>query len=344
MKSYKLIGIERFGLFDTATPTFGPGDVLIRVERVGICGSDVHYYSEGKIGSQIVKFPWTVGHEGAGTVEAVGDSVQTVKPGDRVAFDPASPCGKCQQCLTGRPHTCSQLTFLGCPGQVEGCLSEYLVLAEASCLNVPDSLSLDEAAMVEPLSIAVYGASLSGGIAGAKIGVLGCGPIGLCLIQVLKSSGADRIYATDKIERRLAIARHLGADWAGNISETDIVADIAELVPNGLDLVFECCGQQNALDQAIRLLKPGGELSIIGIPETNSVSFDINLLRRKEIRIQNVRRQNHCLEKALTMIESGLVDAKSMITHRYDFRQTPDAFDLVKNYRDGVVKAMISFE
>jgi len=329
MKSYKLTGIERFGLFDVPEPTLhGTSEVLIKVNRVGICGSDVHYYSEGGIGSQIVEYPWSVGHEGSGTV---------------VEIDPAMPCYQCVQCLAGRPHTCFQLKFLGCPQQVEGCLSEFLVLPERSCLPIPDEMTLESAALVEPLSIAVYGASLYPSLAGATVGILGAGPIGISMLQVVRSSGAKSIYVTDKITERLRRARGFGANWSGYPTKTSS-SEIRAAEPAGLDVVFECCGQQGALDQGIDLLKPGGELSIIGIPDDNRVSFDINLLRRKEISIQNVRRQNDCMIRALNMIADGSVNAVSMITHRFPFSETPEAFDLVKSYRDGVIKAMISFD
>jgi L-iditol 2-dehydrogenase len=344
MKSYKLVAIDKFELFDVPFPKIvKDDDVLIKVERVGICGSDVHYYSEGKIGSQLVEYPWAVGHEGSGVVASVGAGVRCVKPGDRVAFDPAQPCGGCSQCRAGRAHTCTFLNFLGCPQQVEGCLSEYIILPEGSCLPIPTTMSMEEAAMVEPLSIAVYAVSLVSGIAGSKAAVLGAGPIGLCLLQVLKAEKAGEVYVTDKIDERLNTARVFGASWTGNASVSGFGDEITGLANDGLDFVFECCGQQDAIDTAIRLLKPGGELSIVGIPQTNRISFDISLLRRKEIRIQNVRRQNNCMLKALDLIKTGAVNARGMITHRFGFDETPQAFDLVENYRDGVIKAMIAF-
>jgi L-iditol 2-dehydrogenase len=345
MKSCKLTSLKHMDILDVPMLAVHKGtDVIISVKRVGVCGSDVHYYADGRIGSQIVQYPWTIGHEGAGIVAEVGASVTKVKPGDRIAFDPAMPCGQCQQCLVGRPHTCLNLLFLGCPGQAEGCLSEYLVLPERCCLPIPDTMSLDEAAMVEPLSIALYGATLYCGLKGARVGIFGSGPIGLCLLQAARALGAATICVTDKIEARLEVALALGADWTGNPNRQDIFNDITRDAGGALDVVFECCGQQEAIDTALPVLKPGGELSLIGIPEPNRVSFDINLLRRKEIRIQNVRRQNDCMVKALKMIEDGAVNAKSMITHRFNFDRTGDAFDLVSNYRDGVVKAMISLD
>ena len=320
-------------------------DVLLKMQRVGICGSDIHYYADGAIGSQVVEFPFTIGHEGSGIVEAVGSAVKRVKPGDRIAFDPAMSCWQCAQCLAGRPHTCTNQKFMGCPGQSEGCLSEYVVLPEECCFPIPDSLSFDEAAIVEPLSIGVYAVSLSIPMEGAKVGILGAGPIGLSVLLPARAQGADKVYITDKIDARLAVAKKAGADWTGNPETEDVVAAVAKLEPQGLDVVFECTGEQDAMDQALFLLKPGGKLLLIGIPGAkNRVSFDINQMRRKEIVVQNVRRQNGCVQPAIDMIANKAFDVNVMVTHHYPFTQTKEAFDLVAGYQDGVVKAMVVFE
>ncbi|MHB0912376.1 MAG: zinc-dependent alcohol dehydrogenase [Armatimonadota bacterium] len=342
MKAMKLTGIRRMEMMDVPKPEIeSPSDVLIRMQTVGVCGSDVHYYTTGKIGSQVVEYPFAVGHEGAGVVESVGSGATRVAPGDRIAVEPAISCGECDQCLAGRPHTCRTLRFLGCPGQAEGCLSEYIVMPEECCFPIPDSMSFDEAAISEPLAIGVYAAKLSIPMKSAKIGILGAGPIGLSVLLPARAQGAESIYVTDKIDARLAIARRMGAYACGNPDKDDVVAPVA----SQLDVVFECCGEQEALDQAIEMLKPGGKLMLIGIPPTlPRVSFKIDLLRRKEICIQNVRRQNHCVQPALDMIAQGAVDVCPMVTHRFPLAESKEAFDLVADYRDGVLKAMICLD
>ncbi len=320
-------------------------DVLIRMARVGVCGSDVHYFAEGGIGSQRVEYPWTVGHEGAGTVVEVGAAVMRVRPGDRVALDPSQPCGVCDQCRDGRPHTCRTQNFLGCPGQTEGCLSDFLILPERSCYPIPDGMTFDEAAIVEPLSIGMYALMLSVPMPGATIGILGSGPIGLSVLLPAKAQGAGRVYMTDKIEARLQLARRAGADWAGNVLTDDAVAEISRREPELLDAVFECSGEQDAMDQGVQLLKPGGKLMLIGIPGAqNRVSFDINQLRRKEICIQNVRRQNNCIQPAIDMIARKEIDVNVMVTHHFPLSQTQKAFDMVTDYKDGVVKAIVTLD
>jgi L-iditol 2-dehydrogenase len=264
-----------------------------------------------------------------------------VVPGDRVAVDPAMSCGACDQCRAGRHHTCRNLRFLGCPGQAEGCLSEYIVMPESCCFPVGPNTSLEQAAVAEPLSIGVYTVRQSVPMPGAAIGILGCGPIGLSVLLPAVTEGAGSAYVTDKIDARLDVARRAGASWTGNPDREDIVAAIREREPLLLDAVFECCGDQAALDQAIELLKPGGKLMLVGIPPEDRVSFVIDTMRRHEICIQNVRRQNACMQAALDEIESGRLDVDFMITHRYPLAQAREAFELVAEYGDGVVKAMI---
>ncbi len=321
-----------------------PREVLIRMKAVGVCGSDIHYYLTGRIGSQVVHYPFTVGHEGAGEVVAVGKAVTRVQVGDRIAFDPAMPCGECDQCRAGRPHTCRHLKFLGNPGQAEGCLSEYIVLPEGSCYPLRENSSYEWGAFSEPLSIGTYAVRLAGEMVGKKIAILGSGPIGMSVLLPVLAYGAEAVYVTDKIDERLTLAKHAGAVWTGNPDKEDVVAGILEEEPPGMDLVFECCGQQEAVDQAIRLLKPGGMLLIVGIPEKDTWTFPVDELRHKEITIRNVRRQNDCVQEALDLIETGRVDVDPLITHHFPFEQTPEAFELVAGYRDGVMKAMINFE
>lgn len=345
MKAMRLTGIRAMEMQEVPTPAVVQDtDVLIQMTRVGVCGSDVHYYTEGKIGSQVVEFPFTVGHEGAGVVKAVGARVTKVRAGDRVAIEPAMPCWDCDQCRAGRPHTCRALRFLGCPKQAEGCLSEYVVMPESSCFPLGATISDDEAALTEPLAIGVYAVKGSIPLRGVSAGILGGGPIGLSVMLAARAQGVGRVYVTDKIDSRLELARKVGADWVGNPTKGDVVGAIVRQEPAQLDVVFECCGQQEALDQGIELLKPGGKLMVVGIPPTlERVSFKIDKLRHKEICIQNVRRQNHCVQPTLDMIARREVDVGVMVTHRYPFSQTREAFEVVAGYRDGVVKAMIEF-
>ena len=329
-------------MFDVPKPDLqSDTDVLIHIQAVGVCGSDVHYYTAGKIGSQVVQYPFPVSHEGSGIVEKVGAAVDSLRVGDRIAIEPAMPCGTCDQCLCGRPHTCRKLRFLGCPGQAEGCLSEYIVMPQRSCLPIPSGMSFEQATISEPLAIGLYAARLAGELKGKNIAILGSGPIGLSVLTGVRLAGAANVYLTDKIDERLTIARKSDATNAYNILRHDVVAEIKKQAPQMIDVVFECCGQQEALDQAIDLLKPGGKLMIVGIPTFSRFSFPTDDLRRKEIAIQNVRRQNGCDKEAIRAIADGRVTVDHWITHRFGFEQAKAAFDMVAGYHDGVMKAMI---
>ena len=345
MKAMKLTGIRKMEMMEVPTPALlNDRDVLIRMKTLGVCGSDIHYYVSGKIGSQVVDFPFTVGHEGSGQVEAVGKGVTLVKPGDRIAIEPAMPCWECDQCKAGRPHTCRNLRFLGCPGQAEGSLSEYIVMPETSCFKIPDHMSYDEAAISEPLAIGVYAVKQSIPMEGAKVGILGFGPIGMSVLLPVLAKGASEVYVSDKIDERLRIAQQNGATLTANDDKEDVVKLFTEKVPELLDVVFECCGQQEAIDQAVELLKPGGKLMIIGIPEFERWSLPVDKSRHKELCIQHVRRQNEAVQPALNMMASGEISVSPMVTHRFDFKDTREAFDLVAGYKDGVMKAMIDFD
>jgi L-iditol 2-dehydrogenase len=344
MKAIALTGIEQMKIIEVPMPEIRDDkDVLIKMKVVGVCGSDVHYYTKGKIGSQVVKYPFPVGHEGAGEVVAVGRAVTHVKPGDRIAVEPAMPCGDCDQCRVGRPHTCRKLRFLGCPGQADGCLAEYIVMPEHSCFPLASNLSYTQGAISEPLAIGLYAVNQSIPMKGATVGILGFGPIGMSVLLSAKAKGAGKIYVTDLVEERLKIARESGATWTGNPGKEDVVERVKAKEPLLLDVVFECCGKQEATDQAIDMLKPGGKLMLIGIPEFDRWSFKVDEMRHKEVCIQNVRRQNGTLNETLELMANGSIDVSEMTTHRFPMARTKEAFDLVTGYRDGVMKAMIDF-
>ncbi len=342
MKAARLVQPRTIELQNIAEPAIMCEDeVLLKIENVGICGSDIHYYKEGAIGDQIINYPFTIGHECAATVVKTGEKAQSIQIGDRVTVDPAVSCGSCDQCKIGRPHTCRQLKFLGCPGQMEGCLAEYIVMPEKNCFPFPDSMPFTRGVLAEPLSISLYALQLLKPKPTEAVAILGSGPIGLCTAFTSKEGGIDKIFMTDKIESRLQAALKAGAIWTGNPDKCDIVKEIKNVYPEELDAVFECCGDQPALDQAVSLLKPGGHLLIIGIPENNRISFDAHQMRRKEIKITNVRRQNGLLAEAVSFLDRAGDNMDFMVTHIFELENAGDAFKLVSDYKDGVIKALV---
>ncbi len=333
---------------------YNPEDVLLRMTHVGICGSDRHYFRQGAIGDQVIEFPFTPGHEGVAIVEEIGHDVKKLKVGDRVVLNPAISCGQCDQCLEGRPHTCRRLKFLGCPGQLEGCLQEFIVLPEKNCFLINEEI-FPLAVLVEPLAIALYAAQMAGQINDKKVVIFGCGPIGLSLLFHCYLSEAKLIAATDKVQARLEMARRLGAHWTGNPDLQDIIKELkvfllasfhgfsSELYPDPgqFDLAFDCCGDQQALNQAVSLLRPGGKLIIIGIPETNQITFDPHILRRKEITLYNVRRQNNLFPQAITFLEANKDALRPLITHHFPLSAVQKAFEIASNYEDRAIKTVI---
>ncbi len=339
----KLTGIQQMTVTEDEKPDIsGDDDVLIRLKSIGVCGSDVHYYLDGRIGSQVVHYPFVVGHECSGFVEKCGSGVDRVVPGDLTVIDPSVHCGQCDQCLAGRPHTCRNNRFLGCPGQIAGCLTEYIVMPSSACFPVTGRLDAEEAALVEPLSIGIYAVRLAG-ICGSdtKTAIFGVGPIGLSILMKLLADGILSAGIIEPLNYRLEKALQIGAAWGLNPAGCEVPEEVLKMEPCLLDVVFEASGDQEAVDTALKIVKPGGKLVLVGIPPLAKYVFDMDLMRRKEITVINVRRQNHCVEEAIEMVASGKIDVKRMVTHRFPLDKTPAAFDMVARYRDNVIKAMI---
>lgn len=343
MKAAVLTGPGRIEIRDVPKPEIGGSrDVLLRVGRAGICGSDLHYYVPGYFEAGGVVYPLIPGHECSAVVEAVGKDVARLKPGMRAAVDPAVSCGQCDQCRNSRPHTCRNIGFLGFPGQLGGALAEFIAVPETNVFPLPEVMSLEEGALVEPLAIGLYALSLAGGMPGKSIGILGAGPIGLCVLLAARAENCGPVFVTDKVEDRLKAAAEAGAFWTGNPDVVDIAAGIPACEPAGLDLVFECCGDQAALDQALAVLKPGGRILVLGIPPNSRISFDAGLLRRNEISIVHVRRQNGFTGRAVEAVSSGLINPAFLATHQFPLDRAQDAFALAASRADGVLKVMIS--
>ena len=343
MRAALLTGVRQIKIRDVPPPGLThPEDVLVRIEAVGVCGSDIHYYATGRAGSNTIEFPQSLGHECAGAIVATGSGVRSLAAGQRVAIDPLISCGQCDQCLSGREHTCRRQKFLGYPGQAPGALAEYLVMPERCCHAVPESITAGQAVMVEPLSVALHSRNLAPLKTRSIVAVLGAGPIGLSVLLACRTAYAGlTCYVTDPIDARLEAARRCGAQWTGSPKREDIARAITAIEPLGLDVVFECAGRQETLDQAVALLKPGGTLVIVGIPEPDRISFDPHALRRNELQVRNVRRQNRCTAEAIALIATGAIDVNQLVTHRFALANTGEAFDLVSRCADGVIKALV---
>jgi L-iditol 2-dehydrogenase len=310
---------------DELVPIAGRGEKLVRVKAVGICGSDLHWFSEGGIGDAVLEHPLVLGHEFSGELE----------DGQRVAVDPAIPCRKCEWCVKGNPNLCPQVIFAG-HDKADGALREFMAWDEQCLFALPDALSFEDGVMLEPLGVAIHAVDLAHLKPGMTVGVLGCGPIGLLIIQLARLSGAVNIVATDKFPHRVDAARALGADRALITDGTpDVSPILAAAGARGVDVAFEAAGERGAVDDAFAAVTPGGKVILAGIPADDKSSFSAGMARRKGLTIKLVRRMKHTYPRAIDLVEKGMVDVRSIITHRFPLTEALEAFRVAER-REGL--------
>ena len=306
--------------------TLSPDEVLIRVRATGVCGSDLHPYETGSIGSTQLNSPLVLGHEFSGVVEAIGSAVENLPIGTRVAVDPAWVCGTCRECLSGNPNLCRRQRFCGLAPD-DGSLREQMVAPARFCHPVPDSVSDASAALLEPLGIALHATDLARIRVGAKVAILGAGPIGLCLAQTARVAGAGTVWIHDPLEYRQKFAGRYGAVALPEDAEADVV--------------IEAAWAKESVQRAMDLVRPGGTVVLVGIPFEDTVSFKHSAARRKGLTILMCRRMKNVYARCLQLVESGRVDVESMVTHRFSLRETPHAFEMNAKYQEEVVKIII---
>jgi L-iditol 2-dehydrogenase len=343
MKCVELQAVRSLAVVERETPQMEKGSVLVRMKSVGVCGSDVHYYHSGGIGSQKAVFPQGLGHEGAGIVAESGrDSAFSVDT--RVAVEPGLSCGLCEHCLSGRQNRCPEVRFLGSPG-MPGAFSEYLVCKEEQLVKLPDPVSYDEGALLEPLGVAYHTICLSELKPSQTIAIHGAGPIGLLILAVAKAAGAGETFIFDRLAYRLEFARtHFQVDHAVDTTKenpTQYVLD--NTAGRGVDLAVEAAGEQETLSWTIAAARIGGRAMITGIPETDTLTIDPHVMRKKELLVQNVRRSNRALEPSIELVRRGAVNIGPLASHHFGPERIAEAFETVSRYQDGVIRAIISF-
>jgi L-iditol 2-dehydrogenase len=329
MKVLRLHDRGDLRLHDEPEPVPGPGEVLLRVTAVGLCGSDLHWFSEAGIGDARLQEPLVLGHEFAGVIES-GE-----RRGQRVAVDPAVPCGVCEFCLEGNPNFCSALRFAG-HGTEDGALRQYMAWP-AHCLHpLPNSLTDADGVMLEPLGIAIHAVDLGHLMPGMTVGVFGCGPIGLLVLQLARAAGATHVMATEKLPHRLEAARSLGAtavfQAAGGRESAEI---LAATEGKGVDVAFEAAGENEAVETAIEAAKPGARVVLIGIPAEDRTVFTASTARRKGLTIKLSRRMKRVYPRAIRLVESGMVDVRPLVTHRFPLTEFDKAFSAAQR-REGL--------
>lgn len=314
MKTVRLHAAHDLRLQDESMPVARPGEALVRVKAVGICGSDLHWFGEAGIGDARLEKPLVLGHEFAGEITSGPRS------GERVAGDPAIPCNTCEYCLRGDPNLCENMRFAG-HGQEDGALREFIAWPAERLFKLPDSLSYADGVMLEPLGVAMHAINLAHLRVGMTVGVFGCGPIGLLIIQLAHLAGALHCLVTEPLSQRLEAAKALGAgEWMPNQS---------------VDVAFEAAGEQAAVDAAFTAVRPGGCVVLAGIPADNQTSFSASVARRKGLTIKMVRRMKLTYPPAIQLVENGKVDVRRLVSHQFPLAEAQNAFALAQR-REGL--------
>lgn len=317
MRAARIHGAGDVRLHDEPVPEAGPGEALVRVEAVGICGSDLHWFEEGGIGGTPVKGSLVPGHEFAGRTP----------DGRLVAVDPAIYCGKCLLCLEGHPNLCPGVRFAG-HGPDDGAMREWMAWPEHALVPLPEGFTATDGAMLEPLGVGIHAVDLAHVRPGASVGVFGCGPIGLFCLQVAKAAGAARLVATDLPSRphRLEAARALGAEvFAADGNEGRAIA--RAVAPLGVDVAIEAAGTNGAVDAACEAARPGARVVIAGIPSEERLSFRVSPARRKGLTLVLARRMKHVYARAIALAVAGRADLRSVVSHRFPLAEAKAAFE-----------------
>jgi L-iditol 2-dehydrogenase len=341
MRVAELVGVRQFRLADQVVSDPGPGELQVRVQAVGICGSDMHSFSEGGIGDTRCRYPMVLGHEPAGVVTRTGSGVTGWAAGDLVACEPGIYCYHCEHCRSGRHNLCAHIRFMSTPGE-PGFFREVVNLPASNVLPLAAGLSAAEGALVEPISIALHSLRLAPPGLGDTAVVVGAGPIGLFTAAVLKLAGAGRVWAVEPLAHRRAMALALGADAALDPAEDFVAAVASDTRGRGVDLVFDCAAKAETANQALHLARPGGRVVLTGIPSQMRLEFDVHTWRRKELAIFNVRRSNHEGHAACELLARHARRLAPVITHTRALEDIQGAFALLEGYQDGVGKLVVS--
>ncbi len=318
MRVARLHAVGDLRVAQEPVPSADGSDALVRVTAVGICGSDLHWWDEGAIGDAKLTHPLVLGHEGAGVIE------DGPRSGERVAIDPAIPCERCRACRDGYRNLCYRLRFSG-HGETDGMMREFMTWPAAQLYPLPDRLSDADGAMLEPLGVAVHSVDLGHLPFGGSASVVGCGPIGLLLIGLLKAAGASSVLAIEPLAHRREAAARLGAD---HVADSGSLGDglMRELTGHGVDVAFEAAGNDEGVGLAIASVRPGGRVVLAGIPGDDTIRFGASLARRKGLTIAMVRRMNEVYPRAISLAERGVVDLASVVTSRMGLGEIREAF------------------
>jgi L-iditol 2-dehydrogenase len=341
MRAAVLHGAHDLRIEEVAVPTCGPDDALVRVHACGICASDVHYYEYGAIGRYVVEAPMILGHEAAGEVISVGARVTSLSVGTRVAIEPGVTCGRCRYCKQGRYNLCAQVVFYATP-PVHGALAEYAVIRADFAHPIPDAVTYAQAALVEPISVGIHAARLTGVQPGSTVVVLGGGPIGLLAAVAARQAGAAQVVLTDIFPKRLEVARQLGATAAVDVRTQDVRTVVDGLTDGeGADAALDTTGNRAVLESVPDLMRRGGTVAVIGLPPDDAVTYRMNTVVDKELAIRGVFRYANTYPAGIQLVASQRYPLEAVITHCLPLAESPHAFELLVEHKDQAIKVMI---
>jgi L-iditol 2-dehydrogenase len=342
--AFFMTGLNKMEMREIPMPVPKEKEILMKVEYVGICGSDVHYLEYGKIGDFIVDGDFILGHECAGTITAVGSDVSTLKVGDRVALEPGCTCGQCEFCKSGKYNLCPDVEFLATP-PYHGCLMNYITFPANMAFKLPEKTSTKEGALVEPLSVGMHAAKQGKVTLGSSVTILGAGCIGLVTLLSCKAFGATDITVVDVIPKRLEYAKKLGATRVINAMEQDPIKMIEENTNGeGTDIVIETAGSAKTIAQTPFIVKRGGRIVLVGMAAQDTIEYNFAKIMAKEAEIVSVFRYRNIYPQAIKAIDQGVIDVSGIITHEFSFEDTAKAFDFAINHKQDVVKAVIRID
>lgn len=341
MKAAVMTGIGKMGFEEREIPKPKADEVLVKLDYVGICGSDLHYYETGAIGDYVVEPPFVLGHEPGGVVVETGENVTHLKVGDRVALEPGKTCGHCEFCRQGKYNLCPDVVFFATP-PVDGVFQEYVAHEADLCFKLPEQVSTLEGALIEPLAVGFHAAIQGDAHLGQKAVVMGAGCIGLVSMMALKARGVSEVYVVDIMEKRLEKALELGADGVINGEKEDVAERVKELTGGaGMDLVIETAGTEITTRQAIQIAKKGSNIVLVGYSKTGEMTLPMSLVLDKELTFKTVFRYRHIYPMAIDAVASGKVNLKGIVTDIFTLDEAQKAMDYSVNHKADIVKAVI---
>jgi L-iditol 2-dehydrogenase len=341
--AFVLHGIGDMRLEQVEMPKPKLDEALVRMRSVGVCGSDVHYFRHGRIGSFVVTAPLILGHECSGEVVSVGSEVKDIKAGDRVVMEPGIPCRKCWYCKNGRYNKCPDIRFMATP-PYNGSMVEYMAWPADFLFKMPDRMTFQEGALVEPFAVGLFSTRRSGLYPSASVAILGAGPIGLATLEAVKAMGAGQVISVDVMPNRLALAEKMGATHVINAREKNATEVIKKLTNGeGAHFVFETAGTETTVRQAAELARDGGTVVLVGLPPELEIKMPIVECVIREVKFVTSFRYCNIFEEAVTLMAHDKVNLKPLMTHEFKFDQTLEAFDIAERSKDKAVKVMINF-